>query len=350
MRSNNINIDEAITQSIKLSNQPIEAVEKNFTNYSPIYIAPTSNIIDTIGLYDNVESALTVGSSGSFPYELALNGTKKIDCFDKNILQYLFFELIDAGIKNLDYNQFINNFTAMMLNSRSQDYSLMFSDDLFFDVLPQVKEPAREYWRNLFFYDDMRNFLITNLFRVNHPIYVEYLELFSSIYQEDKYYKLQELLRSDKVSIDYHICDITEIDKEFEGNSYDLVVFDNILQYYKSIAGLSTHNKAHDFIQNQVIPMLTDDGKIQVGYGFQLIAEVIDIINGNEANEMQQVLRRMNKETLDESIKNDFIPNMIKNYDTYDISYIPGVEPAMFFESKNVIMSYKKSKTKSLTK
>lgn len=350
MLATNINLDEALTESIRLSVQPAEVEEKNFSNYSPIYIAPTSNIVDTVKLYDNVESALTVGSSGGFPYELALNGTKKIDCFDKNVLQYLFFELINTSIKNLDYNQFINNFTARMINSHSQDYSLMFGDDLFFDVLGKVKEPAREYWKNLFFYDDMRNFLITNLFRICHPIYVEYLELFSSIYQEDKYYKLQELLLTDEVSINYHICDITEIDKEFKDNSYDLILFDNILQYYKSIDELDTHTKAHNFVQDRIIPMLNDDGKIQVGYGFQVIAEVIDIMNGIETNEMQNFLRIMNSEKLEESMKNDFIPNMIKNYDMYDISYIPGVEPSMFFESKNVVLSYRKSKTKSLTK
>ncbi len=345
-----INVDEALTESVKLSKQPVEAKEKDFSSYSPIYIAPTSNIIDTVKLYNNVESALTVGSSGGFPYELALNGTKKIDCFDKNILQYLFFELIDTSIKNLDYQQFINNFTARMINSRSQDYSLMLSDDIFYDVLIQVKEPAREYWKDLFFFDDMKDFLVTNLFRTSHPIYVEYLEQFSSIYQEDKYYKLQELLKNNEVSITYHICDVTEVDKEFKDNSYDLVIFDNILQYYKSIDELSTHAKAHSFIQDRIVPMLNEGGKIQVGYGFQVIAEVVDIMNDNEANEMQKFLRIMNSETLEESIKNDFIPNMLKNYDMYDINYIPGVEPAMFFESKNVVLSYKKSKTKSLTK
>lgn len=350
MSIKNIDIYEALKESYILSDQPIEEEEKEFSSYSPIYIAPTSNIIDTIKLYDNVESALTVGSSGNFPYELALNGAKKIDCFDKNILQYLFFELFDASIQNLDYHQLINNFTARMVDARSQDYSLMFGDDIFYDVLPQVKEPAREYWKTLFFHDDIRDFLITNLFRTNHPIYVEYLEKFSSIYQEDKFYKLQDLLKSNEVSINYHICDITEIDKEFKDNKYDLIIFDNILQYYKSIDELSTHDKAHNFIQNRIVPMLNDDGKIQVGYGFQVIAEVLDIMNEKEANEMQQLIRFMKSKIIEKSMQNDFIPNMIKNYDMYDINYIPGVEPNMFFESKNVVLTYKKSNNRSITK
>ena len=65
---------------------------------------------------------------------------------------------------------------------------------------------------------------------------------------------------------------------------------------------------------------------------------------------MQKFIRIMNSETLEKSMKNDFIPNMLKNYDMYDISYIPGVEPTRFFASKNVVLSYRKSKTKSLTK
>lgn len=350
MLNKNINLDEALAKTLKLINQPVEEKEKEFYSYSPIYIAPTSNVSDAVKLYDNVESALTVGSSGGFPYELALNGAKKIDCFDVNILQYLFFELIDASIKNLDYQQFINNFTARAVNPFAQDYSFMFGDDIFYDVLPQVKELAREYWKNLFFYDNMRNLLITNLFRTNHPIYLEYLEPFSSIYQKNNYSKLQELLLNNEVSIDYHICDITKIDKEFKNSSYDLIAFDNILQYYKSIDELSTHQKAHSFIQDRIVPMLNDDGKIQVGYGFQEIAEIIDMMNSTEVNEIQQFIRLMNIKQLEKSKENDFIPNMIKNYDMYDIDFIPGVEPSIFFQSKNVILSYRKSKTKSLTK
>ena len=92
MEKNQIDLKEALKKTIEISRKEIEKEDK-FASYSPIYVAPTSNVKDTVKLYDGVKKALVVGTQGSFIYELLLNGVTEIDCFDKNILQYLYYEM-----------------------------------------------------------------------------------------------------------------------------------------------------------------------------------------------------------------------------------------------------------------
>ncbi len=122
----NIDIDEAIAETMKIIKNNQSNQEDTFSKYSPIYMAPTGNVTDAVNLYKNnipnIDNALVVGTQGSFAYELALNGVKKIDCFDKNILQYLYFTLYNIALMTCDYKDFIDNFTSKKLANGMQKF------------------------------------------------------------------------------------------------------------------------------------------------------------------------------------------------------------------------------------
>lgn len=83
------------------------------------------------------------------------------------------------------------------------------------------------------------------------------------------------------MEINYHICGIDEIHKEFKDKRYDLIVFGNILQYYKSIPALDNIISINKFLKEKWCPLLNDFGQIQLGYGFEVVAEAVkQILNG----------------------------------------------------------------------
>lgn len=340
MEKNQINLKEALKKTMEISRKEIEKEDK-FTSYSPIYVAPTSNVKDTVKLYNNVKKALVVGSQGALIYELLLNGTTEIDCFDKNILQYLYYELLKTSIMYDDFKDFELNFTAIK-KGPYQNYNLMLDSDMFFDLIPKMEEPARSYWSNLFMSENINKLLSTNLFRMSYMVDSPYLRNLSSIYEIDSFYKLQEILNSKDIKINYHICDITDIHKEFASKTYDLIMFDNILQYYKSIPALDNIVLVHKYVREKLASMLNKNGKIQLGYGFEVIARSVSEILGRDYYHMDGIQEKFAQMVTNKSIKEDFIPNMIKKYDRYDLDFIRGVETMDGYESENVVLTYKK--------
>lgn len=338
MLAKNINVEEALFKTKKLSREPVEEKDK-FSMYSPIYIAPTENIKDMINLYKNVDSALTTLSHGMFLYELILNGTKKIDCFDCNVLQYLYFELVDAAIKNLDYEDFIENFTAIK-QGNLQYFHRMFGEYMFFDLLEYIEEPAAEYWCSLFKKTGITNLMLTNVFRSLYILDANYLKKLSSVYKRDNFYKLKELLKDDTIKINHHICDISQIPTEFK-DKYDLIIFSNIFQYFKNMKKFSDTKDIYKFVTEKVSSMLNDKGKIQVGYGFELIADTVSRMKDREYSHMQGIEEFFANMQMDKAI-NDFIPKMLTDYNDFDYDYIKGVEPPIHHKPENIILTYRK--------
>lgn len=102
---------KAREEAYKLANSKYEPGKVNYTKYSPIYIASTSNVKDTLSLYKNYKSVLTIGSTGAHAFEAALNGATKVDMFDINELQKIYYELLKTAITVLNYEEFVKYFT-----------------------------------------------------------------------------------------------------------------------------------------------------------------------------------------------------------------------------------------------
>ncbi len=350
MLAHEFDVDKAVYETFKVAESK-KGLEDTFGTYAPIYLGPTGNTKDTIGLYTpkghNIESALVVGAQGSFAHELALNGVKKIDCFDKNILQYLYYALIEAAICNIDFDEFLHNFTSKRIPPRGQLFEHILSDYLFFDVLDEMGGQEAEYWSKIYKSNKKHELIASNLFRTDYPFYWESLKQFSSVYNINGYEKLQYLLRTHKVDITYHICDIDEIHREFAGKKYGLIAFDNILQYYKKIPALDNVGAINRYAKEKWSQMLTADGKIQIGYGFEIVADAArELLGSDEKNYIPDVNALIMKFGVDKEKKESFISNVIKKYGVkddspYSIDFIRAVEEIDGnMQSKNVVLTY----------
>lgn len=354
MLAHDFDVDKAVYETFKVAESKI-GVEDSFSNYSPIYLAPTGNTKDAVVLYTkevhNIESALVVGSQGSFAYELALNGVKKIDCFDKNILQYLFFALYNATIKNIDFKEFITNFTSKKTTQYEQRFDHILSDWLFFEVLDELGGKEAEYWSKIYKTGKKLDLIASNLFRTYYTFFAEALKEFSSVYNKENYNKLQWMLNHNEVEINYHICDIDELHKEFQGKQYGLMMFGNILQYYKQIPSLDNIGAINRYVKEKLVPMLKEDGKIQLCYGFEVVADAaIELLNIGNVEKLNDINDIFMKYGIEKDKKEGFISNIIKKYGVdeyslYSLDFIRAAEESDgHITSKNVVLTYKPHK------
>ena len=344
----NINVAESIQKL------PIVAEDNNkrisgdvFGKYSAIYIAPTSNIKDSVNLLDtdNYDNALVVGANGAYINELLLKGIKTIDAFDINVYQYYFYELIQAGIKLLSYEDFINCFCAKKIGPKQQDLSNMFDISRIEFIVKIIDGEAGEFWDFLLDVGlSPRELLTSNLFRKGYYLLQEHLQKFSSVYDVNKYYELQKILLGNDYRIDYRISGIEEVAQEFKGRKYDIIAFDNILQYYRRLPSLNNVYKVNSFIQNDVVPMLNVDGTVQVSYGFEIPSDAVSKMKKRVVNRsiQDQLLLQRNSRVINHELKEGIIPSLLKKYDGYDYDFIPGVEtdPDINHKSDNIVLSY----------
>ncbi len=356
MLAMNIDVNKAVEKTLEIAKMEIEVKDK-FAKYAPIYMAPTGNVKSTIELYKNrmakIDHALVVGAQGAFAYELALQcETKKIDCFDKNILQYMFFALYDTAIKTCEFKEFIRNFTSITrMSGRVQQVENMLSEWLFFDLVENMKGIEKEYWSKLYKKVEIKSLIGSNLFRMHYPLNFEYLQKYSSVYNEKTYYQLQKLLLTEQLEINYHICEIDELHKEFPKNNYNLVMFDNVLQYYKSIPVLDNVTMINKYIKEKWLPLLKENGQIQLGYGFEVVGESVkQILNSAENSFSNDLYDLMKKSLVTRDIKEGFIANIVQKYylennqeKHFQLDFIPAVEENDGHnDSENVILTYKK--------
>lgn len=351
MLAHEFDVDKAVYETFKVAESKKEP-EDTFGTYAPIYLGPTGNTKDTVKFYlnqnPNIEKALVVGAQGSFPFELALNGVKEIDCFDKNILQYLFYALSYAAICSIDFDDFLYNFTSKKIRQDEQRYEHILSDWLFFDVLDQMGGPEAEYWSKIFKSGKKLELIGTELFRTYYPFFVETLKHFSSIYNIQGYEQLKYLLTTNKVKINYHICDLDEIHREFAGEKYGIIMYDNILQYYRQIPALDNVGAINRYAKEKWAPMLTDDGVIQIGYGFEVVADAArELLNIGEAEKPKDINALFFRMGIEDEKKNGFISNVIKKYGVgddslYNLDFIRAAEECDgHLKSKNVLLTYK---------
>lgn len=350
MLAHEFDVDKAVYETFKVTESK-KGMEDCFSNYSSIYLAPTGNTKDAVRFYTKdkkIDKALVVGSQGSFAFELALNDVKEIDCFDKNILQYLFFALSYTAIKLVDFDEFLYNFTSKKITQNNQRFDHILSDWIFFETLDEMGGPEAEYWTKIYRSGKLFSLIGSELFRTYYPFFVETLRNLSSVYTADGYERLQYLLKNNKVKINYHICDIDELHREFAGNKYDLMMYGNILQYYSQIPVLDNVGAVNRFLKDKMTPMLNDDGEIQLCYGFEIVAdaaiELLDIGEVEKTNDISTLAMRMGIES---DKKHGYISNVIKKYGVgeespYSLDFIRAAEEGDgHLNSKNVLLTYK---------
>lgn len=190
--------------------------ETAHTTHSPIYIASTENVRDLMKLYKNYESVLTVGSTGAQGLEAVLNGARKIDLFDINELQRLYFEYMLTAIIILDYETFIKYFTIKTYKSSSERtlFKDLLSEELYDKVVKYLPKDVETFYTPLYDYFDSVDLILSDLYRSDYTLLLSYLKKYISFYNEDEYYKLQRILRNEQCIISYKTLSITEVLKQ----------------------------------------------------------------------------------------------------------------------------------------
>lgn len=313
-----------------------------YSKYSSIYIAPTGNVVDTMKLYPYAKKVLAVGGMGAFGFEAALNGAEKVDLFDINELQILFFEVVKTAITVFDHPTFLRHFTL-----EKQEYLMpvhflkdLLSNEFFIKLFPFLPDDVVSVFGPLYSCFDSKELLLSSLFRFEHIVRTSYLKEFSSLYREEDYYKLQSILRTNSCDIHYQCASLTDLPKVTQ-EKYDLIILGNILQYYKKIKELSTPYDVHNFLHKKLSNLLTDDGVIQASYGFQIATDALKskfslpyTLYGK--NDLERFLTQC---TIEREVKNGINIPLAQKSDFYTYDFIPGVEKNCE-HCENVIITY----------
>lgn len=336
-----INKFEAREKAFSLADSELDTTPV-FTQYSPIYIASTSNVCETLNLYQDYQRVLSVCGSGAHGYEALLHGAKSVDLFDINALQILYFEYMKTGIKCLKYEDFIKYFTIKNDTHEIKIWELseLLSNSLFEQLEKELRDDVRFVFGSLYEYYDSLRLIRSGLFRLNHSISREHLKKFVSFYREEEYYRLQKILRQDYNVIRSHLLSLTEVPKQFQG-SYDLILLDNILQYFRNIPSISTPSLVHDFIHNQLGNLLSENGKIQTNYAFEVQTAFFEESLNPNFKDLSETF--FLGELLKEGIRQvDVNFPLVQNYKNYSYDYVLGVTSTKERKVNNLVLTYQK--------
>lgn len=317
--------------------------DANFSKHAPVYISATSNVKGLLALYKNYKRVLTVGGTGALGLEAAINGAKKIDMFDINELQKIFYELFETAITYLEYEEFIQYFSLEKLPKwfRKKDIDNLISTEMYEKLKEFLPSEARFVLDPLYesFYSS--DLVLSGFVNFKHIIDIDHLKKIVSFYNKEEYNKLQSILRNKECEINYHCVGLTDIPAYFK-EEYDLVLLDNILQYYKNIPSLDTPEKVHQFVSEQLIKRVNVGGSIQVNYGFKVSTiaffQKFGLPFDDSLKEDYNMFDPKIKKEMEEGINSCLYE---KWRDSYQYDLIPGIEEPIE-KIENTVITFKK--------
>lgn len=310
--------------------------------YDSIYISATSNVKDTLSLYKDYESVLALGATGAHGFEAALHGAKRVDMFDLNELQRIFFEFFKTAIMVLDYEEFIHYFTLekQTFMFQKKDIANLLGNDLFERLVYYLPEDVSFALGPIFEMFYSPDIIMSALFRFEYNVSIGYLKGLASLYNKEDYNKLKEILLSGECQFNYHQVAIEDVPTFFSDNKYDLILLDNLFQYYSKLRLLDSPYKVNMFVTKELSKLLTDTGAIQVAYGFEIACDSLKTSLNIPYVPYRSVITPY---VTKEEIKKGIIPNLIKKWpDNYSYDFIPGVERIEGRNSDNVVLTYRK--------
>ncbi len=265
----------------------------------------------------------------------------RVDMFDINELQKVYFELFKAGIMHFEYDEFIKHFTWVGQKERftKQDISDLLSNDMYDKLVNYLDSDTTSILSPLYDYLYSPDLILSNLFRFEHPINPEYLKRYVSLYNEESFKKLKNILWNG-ADINYKVVSLNDLANVFL-DKYEVIILDNILQYNKDISGLESVDDVNNFISQTLGSMLTENGAIQAGYGYEVGTAAFKDSFGIPYNE-SEFAGIIGKIMLDVEKNSGILIPLVNNYDNYNYDFIPGVEQADGRESDNMVLTYVK--------
>lgn len=335
-----IDLTKTREEAFKLAQTPYKIGDENFGKYSSIYLAATSNVKDTLSLYHDYESVLALGATGALGYEALLNGAKKVDLFDINELQRIYYEYLKTAIMILPYEEFVHYFTLPKQNKyfKKEDIRHLLSNELYYRISFFLDEDINYVLEPLFDFFYSPDLILSSLFRFEFPLTLDYLKKYISFYNKEEYYKLQSILRKNPSIIKYHQVSINDVRAYFADNKYDLILLDNVLQYFYQIPNLETPYKVNMFIDKELSKLLNNHGAIAAAYGFEVAADALKISENIPLTGASNPTAFSNM-IIKQAKKKDLITNLVRKWNHYSYNFIPGVEED---KRENVVLTYRK--------
>ncbi len=125
-------------------------------------------------------------------------------------------------------------------------------------------------------------------------------------------------------------------------------MFGNILQYYKQIPSLDNIGAVNRYIKEKLVPMLTEQGQIQLCYGFEMVADAArELLGIEEVEKLKDINELFMRMGIENDKKHGYISNVIKKYSVngdgpYKLDFIrAAAENDGHLTSKNVLLTYK---------
>ena len=249
-----------------------------------IYPFTTENIDGYLSKIDvDNKDVLTVCSSGDHVLNLILKGAKKIDTFDISPLSKYYLNLKIAGVKALEYKEFLDFFRYVDYPKAFENNSKAFDFKKYLKISPYLDKYTRTFWDSLYMEFDgielrENEFLFSrdedkNRVLVNINAYLK----------EENYYKLKSILNSKEYDIKFYYNNMLELPNVLK-DKYDIIMLSNIPQYlngiyeYKSITYcLNKFRELIDKLSNK----LNNNGLIVTNYYYN----VKDINKNDRENE-----------------------------------------------------------------
>lgn len=332
---------KARQEAYSLATQKYNPGNNNHREYDSIYLAATSNVKDTLSLYNNYESVLALGATGAHGFEAALHGAKRVDMFDINELQRIFFEFFKTAIMVLDYEEFVHFFSLekQTFMFKKKDIANLLGNDLFERLVYYLPEDVSFVLETIFEMFYSPDIIMSALFRFEYNVSIGYLKKYISLYNKEDYNRLKEILLTGECQFRYHQLSIEDVPKFFK-DKYDLIILDNLFQYYSKLRTLDTPYKINMFIRKELSNLLTDTGVIQAAYGFEIASDSLKSMLNIPYTPYRSIFTPM---VTKEEIKNGIVPNLIKKWpDNYSYDFIPGVEREEGRDTDNVVLTYRR--------
>ena len=208
------------------------------------------------------KKVLTVGSSGDQAINAILCGSKDVTIIDGNVFAAPFVEYKLAMIKVFDFETFDNLFIKQEA----------FEWQTYAKISHLLSPDVRQFWDSLMLdqnFEPVWGDFGAKTIKENMLI-VDHRDRHSKFYKDKKTYnKLQVLLNSGEVKVDYITAEFSDFPKVL-GQRYDFIYLSNIYDYFDSEEKNNTFSKT---VETLYANNLKNGGNLVVNYEFNEKAE-----------------------------------------------------------------------------
>lgn len=226
-------------------------------HYEGLYTNATEDMATYHKAFKKNESVLTIGASGEQVVNAINSGAKVIDVYDSNRLCRYALHLRLAAIQALTLDEFF-------------EFYKTFSPFLFVKISDYLPEEQLMYWGTIYSMFGEKSLdggrAIEKLLFTYKRLDEDLVRKINPYLNPENYNKLKSTINS--VTINYLDSDLYGLPKHIAGKQYDVINLSNIYEYlnYSHDVRFKHARKYHNFVMNELMPRLNQDGTIMVSY------------------------------------------------------------------------------------